>query len=97
MRIFVKYKLELICYIAVSQNNYNKMRRECQLEDGKLILDLIRNYFNVPYTTPPKNITLSKDDKLYIDISAYFKEKLKKVSCNITSISILQNRTVWER
>ena len=73
------------------------MQGECQLEDGKLILDRIRDYFNVSYTTPPTNIALSKDDKLYIDIAAYFREELKKISCDITSISILQNRTVWER
>ncbi|CAB5142263.1 WWE domain-containing protein [Rhizophagus irregularis DAOM 181602=DAOM 197198] len=72
-------------------------KREYQLEDGKLILDRVRNYFCVPYTKPPTNIELSKDDQLYIDIAAYFGDQLKEVFCKITSISILQNRTVWER
>jgi hypothetical protein len=72
-------------------------KREYQLEDGRLILDRVRNYYSVPYTNPPTNIELSRDDQLYIDIAAYFKEQLKEVSCNITSISILQNRIVWER
>lgn len=72
-------------------------KREYQLEDGKLILDRVRNYFSVPYTEPPTNIELSKDDQLYVDIADYFREQLKEVSCKITSISILQNRTVWER
>ncbi len=72
-------------------------KREYQLEDGTLILDRVRGYFDVPYATPPKNVDLSKDDQLYIEIAAYFEESLKEVSCNITLISILQNRTVWER
>ncbi|GBC03925.1 hypothetical protein RclHR1_00540035 [Rhizophagus clarus] len=72
-------------------------KREYQLEDGKLILDRVRKYFNVPYTEPPANIELSKDDQLYIDIADYFREQLKEISCKITSISILQNRTLWER
>ncbi|CAI2179219.1 7745_t:CDS:2 [Funneliformis geosporum] len=72
-------------------------KREYQLEDGKLILDRVRSYFNVSLTTPPKSIVLSKDDQLYLDIAAYFKVHLNEVSCNITMISILQNRTLWER
>jgi len=72
-------------------------KREYQLEDGKLILERVCDYFNVPYTRPPTNIKLLEDDKLYKDIAEYFREQLKEISCNITSISILQNRVVWER
>ncbi|CAG8436585.1 14576_t:CDS:2 [Funneliformis caledonium] len=72
-------------------------KREYQLEDGKLILDRVRSYFDVPFSRPPTSVDLSKDDQLYIDIAAYFKEHLKEVSYNITMISILQNRTLWER
>ncbi|CAG8537702.1 6043_t:CDS:2 [Diversispora eburnea] len=72
-------------------------KREYQLEDGKLILDRVRPYFNVPLTSPPRNVTLLEKDALYTDIAAYFDAPLKQALCKIISISVLQNRMMWER
>ncbi|CAG8522596.1 11510_t:CDS:2 [Acaulospora morrowiae] len=72
-------------------------KKEYQLEDGKLILDRVRSYFVVPLANPPKDVVLSRDDSLYKDIAVYFEESLKQAGCRIVSISVLQNRQVWER
>ncbi|CAG8550721.1 11141_t:CDS:2 [Ambispora leptoticha] len=72
-------------------------KKEYKLEDGGLILERIREYFNVPLTTPPTKLPLNHTDSLYVDIAAYFKLPLENVCCRITTIAILRNREVWER
>ncbi|KAG9288126.1 hypothetical protein G9A89_022145 [Geosiphon pyriformis] len=72
-------------------------KREYKLEDGGLILERIREYFNVPLASVPTRVGLSQNDPLYIDIASYFKDQLEAVSCGISTIAVLQNRVIWER
>ncbi|CAG8564245.1 10186_t:CDS:2 [Ambispora gerdemannii] len=74
-----------------------KVKKEYKLEDGSLILERIREYFNVPLTATPTKLPLNHSDSLYVDVAAYFKQQLENVSCRITTIAILRNREVWER